>query len=154
MSTDFMIIHKDIAPQFLETLKEVLQEAQQSAVSLPLVVSSDSASRIAAMVKDAISKGADVFSGKAAPTEDNSARVTPTVIGHVSQEMELWKEEAFGPLMGYITVANEDEAVALANKPGYGLSASIFTKDLRTAFALAKRIHSGYVSVSAINETY
>ena len=57
--------------------------------------------------------------------------------------MTLWQDELFAPLAALVTVENDDDAVAIANKTGYGLSASIFTEDLRKGFALAKRIESG-----------
>ena len=60
--------------------------------------------------------------------------------------MELAREEAFGPLAGYSIVATEEEAVTLANSSDYGLAASIFTKNLRKGFAIAKKLQSGYVS--------
>jgi acyl-CoA reductase-like NAD-dependent aldehyde dehydrogenase len=145
MSTDIIIIHEAIAPKFLETLKQALSAAQAASKSLPLVVSSNSAARITEMVTDATKKGAELFHGAPVRPEGKAAQVIPTVVGGVSKEMELWKEEAFGPLTGYLLVANEDEAVELANSSGYGLSAAIFTRDLRKGFALAKRIKSGYL---------
>ena len=68
----------------------------------------------------------------------------PTLIGGLSTDMDLWKQEAFGPLVGYRLISDEEEAVKLANSPGYGLLAAVFTRDLRKAFALAKNIESGY----------
>lgn len=85
-----------------------------------------------------------MFAGGPPPPGD-AAQFIPTVIGGLSKGMEAWNEENFGPLMGYLTVNSEDEAVEIANGSGYGLSASIFTKDLRRGFALAKRLETGYV---------
>jgi len=76
--------------------------------------------------------------------------VIPTVIGGLSNDMNLWTEEAFGPLVGYRLFSDEDEAVKLANSPGYGLSASVFTRDLRKAFALAKKLESGQVHINSM----
>lgn len=65
--------------------------------------------------------------------------------------MDMWNDESFAPLAACLTVGIDDEAVALANQGGYGLSAAIFTEDLRKGFALAKRIESGYVAEEETN---
>lgn len=144
MSTDIIMVHKDIAKEFLDALKITLEEMTTSSGSLPIVVSSDAACRIKATIEDATKKGGELFHGGLPAPGLKSTQVIPTVIGGLSTDMDLWQEEAFGPLVGYRLISDEEEAVKLANSPGYGLSAAVFTRDLRKAFALAKRIESGY----------
>lgn len=57
--------------------------------------------------------------------------------------MPVWQEEAFASVAACMTFDSEEEAVRLANGSGYGLSASVFTEDLRRGFSLARRIQSG-----------
>lgn len=57
--------------------------------------------------------------------------------------MAVWQDEMFAPVAACMTFENEDEAVSLANKGGYGLSAAVFTEDLRKGFAIAKKLESG-----------
>jgi acyl-CoA reductase-like NAD-dependent aldehyde dehydrogenase len=145
MSTDLVLVHNDIATEFLETLKKTLTAMQASSESLPVVVSSSSASRIAALIQDATGKGGDVFHGGPPPDGDKTARVIPTVLGGLSDDMNMWQDEAFGPMMGYKVFSDEEEAIRLAKSPGYGLSGSVFTRDLRKALAIARRLETGYV---------
>lgn len=142
MSTDRLIIHADIEAEFLKVLKQTLEASAAEGGPLPLVVSSDSAKRLQSLVADAQAKGASVLSGGPAPT-GKAAHFIPTVLGGLSIEMEVSKEENFGPLMGYVTVKSEEEAIRIANSSDYGLSASIFTEDLRKGFALAKKLETG-----------
>ena len=152
MSTDVIMVHKDVADQFLQTLKQTVTAMQASSESLPVVVSTTAVSRIATLIQDATNKGGEVFHGGLPPPGQKTAQVIPTVIGGLSNDMDLWKEEAFGPLVGYRVFSDEDEAVKTANSPGYGLSASVWTRDLRKAFALAKRIQTGYDSGTLIQK--
>jgi acyl-CoA reductase-like NAD-dependent aldehyde dehydrogenase len=154
MSTDIIMVHKDIANEFLQTLKQIVMAMQASSESLPIIVSSAAVSRIAAMIEDATKKGGEVFHGGLPPPGQKTAQVIPTIIGGVSNDMNLWTEEAFGPLVGYRLFSDEREAVKLANSPGYGLSASVFTRDLREAFALAKKLESGYGSTILIKKNF
>lgn len=59
--------------------------------------------------------------------------------------MALWQEESFASVAACMPFDSEDEAIRLANGSGYGLSASVFTEDLRRGLAMARRIQSGYV---------
>jgi acyl-CoA reductase-like NAD-dependent aldehyde dehydrogenase len=65
------------------------------------------------------------------------------ITGDVKEDMELWQQEIFGPVAAYIIVKSDEEAVEIANKTEYGLSAAVFTRDLRKAFAIAKQLESG-----------
>jgi len=149
MSTDRIILHKDIAPAFLSGLKAALS-SMPSDVPLPKVVSVASKARLDAVVAGAISDGANILFGSV-PGEDRPTTPTlkaafpPTIISDMKEDMTFWKEEAFGPLVGCMVVQTEDEAVAVANNTEYGLSAAVFTQDLRRGLAIAKRIESGSV---------
>ena len=145
MATDIIMVHKDIATKFAEALKESSSAMQAQSPSLPVVVSSAAASRISDVIEDATKKGGHILSGGLPPSGGKSAQVIPTIVSELSKDMKLSKEEAFGPLVGYRIFENENEAVEVANSAGYGLSASIFTRDLRHALALAKKIETGYV---------
>lgn len=69
--------------------------------------------------------------------------MAPVVLGGAKESMKLWQDENFASLAACMIVDSDDEAVSVANKGGYGLSAAIFTEDLRKGFKLAKRVESG-----------
>lgn len=71
--------------------------------------------------------------------------MAPAVLGGVKEDMALWQEESFASVAACMPFDSEDEAIRLANGSGYGLSASVFTEDLRRGLAMARRIQSGYV---------
>jgi aldehyde dehydrogenase (NAD+) len=75
----------------------------------------------------------------------------PTVLGEVTPNMRIAREEVFGPVVVVIAVDNFDEALAVANGVDTGLSASIVTRDLRKAMLYAERIEAGVVKINQIS---
>jgi aldehyde dehydrogenase (NAD+) len=72
----------------------------------------------------------------------------PVVLDGVRDDDEVFLEETFGPLVGVTTYGSIDEAIELANRPGYGLSSSIYTTDPTEAFRFRRGISAGMVSVN------
>jgi aldehyde dehydrogenase (NAD+) len=72
----------------------------------------------------------------------------PVLLDGVRPGDEVFEQETFGPLVGVTTYRTLDEAIELADKPGYGLSSSIYTNDPATAFRFRQRIGAGMVSVN------
>jgi len=72
----------------------------------------------------------------------------PTIVAGVQPDDELFRTETFGPLVGITTYRSMDDAIALANAPGYGLSSSIYTNDPQEAFAFRRGVSAGMVSVN------
>ena len=79
------------------------------------------------------------------PADDGGAYLAPQVLTGVSHEMRVMREESFGPVVGIMKVASDDEALALMNDSDYGLTASVWTGDADRAFALGRRIETGTV---------
>jgi aldehyde dehydrogenase (NAD+) len=73
----------------------------------------------------------------------------PTVFSNVTRTMRIAREEIFGPVLSVIKVDGLDEAIEVANDVDYGLSASIFTRDMSQAFEFVHRIESGMTHVNA-----
>ncbi len=72
-----------------------------------------------------------------------AASFGPIVLGRVASDMDVWREESFGPIVSLRIVESEEEAVQLANDTEYGLSSAVFTEDLRTGLRVARRIEAG-----------
>ena len=70
------------------------------------------------------------------------------VVDGVRPGDQLFLEETFGPIVGVTTYRDLDEAIELANAPGYGLSSAIYTTDPKEAFAFRDRIGAGMVSIN------
>jgi len=72
----------------------------------------------------------------------------PTLITDVALEAPVWNEETFGPVLPVMRADSFDDAVAIANASGYGLGASVWTRDLDTAFQAAESLEAGVVWVN------
>jgi acyl-CoA reductase-like NAD-dependent aldehyde dehydrogenase len=75
--------------------------------------------------------------------------VPPTVVLADDPAMPIWREEVFGPVVAVMPFDDEEEAVRLANDTEYGLSGSIFTRDLGRALRVARRVEAGNLSVNS-----
>ncbi len=95
-----------------------------------------------AQVADAKAKGATLHAGgQRLPGPGNW--YAPTVFSSVNHQMELMKEESFGPLIGIQKVTSDDEAVQLMNDSRYGLTAGVYTPDAQRAQSVLSRINAG-----------
>ncbi len=99
-------------------------------------------------IADAVAKGAKVvFGGKRRP-DLGPLFFEPTILTDVDHTMDAMREETFGPLVPVMKVANEDEAIRLANDNRYGLSASVFGKNRAHAEKIARQIIAGDVAIN------
>lgn len=81
-------------------------------------------------------------------------KLEPTVLaGPQVRESEAWRSETFGPILAVLPFDDDDEAIALHNDTEYGLTASVFTSDLRAAKAMAPKLRAGVVSINDIAAT-
>ncbi|MGZ8607472.1 MAG: aldehyde dehydrogenase family protein [Actinomycetota bacterium] len=74
--------------------------------------------------------------------------VHPTIVDGLTADDDLAKQETFGPIVGVASFENFDEAIALANGHGYGLSSSIYTNEPKSVFRFRERVSAGMVSVN------
>jgi len=95
-----------------------------------------------AQVADAKAKGATLHvGGRRLPGPGNW--YAATVFSNVNHDMELMKEESFGPVIGIQKVSSDDEAVRLMNDTRYGLTAGVYTPDAQRAQRLLSQVHAG-----------
>ncbi len=99
-------------------------------------------------IRDAVAKGAKVLYGGQRRPDLGALFFEPTILIDVDHSMKVMTEETFGPVVPIMRVRDADEAIRLANDSDYGLSASIYTGDLRRGEQLAQRIESGDVAIN------
>ncbi|PBI90171.1 Succinate semialdehyde dehydrogenase [NAD(P)+] Sad [Flavobacterium sp. ACN2] len=106
----------------------------------------DLAEELEKQLQDTLDKGGEVLLGG----KRNKAYFEPTVIGNVTTNMSIFKEEVFGPLIGITTFKDEKEAIALSNNSPFGLGVTIFTEDFEKAFRLVPKFNEGAVFVNEL----
>lgn len=115
------------------------------------LVSESQRKRVAGYVEVGTSEGATVAAGGSIPGDEALGPgyfYRPTILDGVAQDMRVAREEIFGPVLTVTTFKGEDDAVAKANDSEYGLWAGVWTKDLRRAHSVARRLETGIVTVN------
>ncbi|MET7596785.1 aldehyde dehydrogenase family protein [Streptomyces sp. NPDC005481] len=150
MSGDRILVHESLGEEF--TRKFTAKVASLRAgdpghphtVVGPLVTAS-AARRVAALVEDAVAKGATVLTGGGEP---DGAVHPATVLTGVPKDAELYYAEAFGPVCVVETFADDDSAVAVANDTDNGLTCGVITENATHGLAVARRIRTGIVHIN------
>jgi acyl-CoA reductase-like NAD-dependent aldehyde dehydrogenase len=149
MSTERVVVDRKVADEFVAKLASrasalSVGDPHAGKTVLGALVDQASVSRIGELLSDATAKGAKIIAGG----EIDGALMQATVIDGVTPAMRLYAEESFGPIAVVLRAADEDDAVRIANDTEYGLSASVFTKNLARGLAVARRIDSGICHVN------
>jgi succinate-semialdehyde dehydrogenase/glutarate-semialdehyde dehydrogenase len=147
-----IIVTEDIYDDFVAGLQQAFAtftpgDPTDPSTTLAPLSSESAAQDLHEQIQDAIDKGATVLAGGGRPDHDG-AFVEATLLADVTPEMRAYKEELFGPAAVVYKVANEDEAIELANSTDYGLGAAVFSGDLDRARAVADRIEAGMVFIN------
>ncbi|MBX5085201.1 aldehyde dehydrogenase [Rhizobium lentis] len=148
MSTERIIVHQAIADSFVTKLAARAAALPagdpRGHVVLGSLISLDAAKKMEELIADAQAKGAKLVAGG----KRKGTVVEATLLDFVSPDMRVYTEESFGPVKPIIRVANEDEAVRVANDTEYGLSSAVFSRDVQRALAVAGRIQSGICHIN------
>lgn len=148
MSTERIIVDEKIADIFAE--KFAARAATLPAgdprghVVLGGLAMPEGGAKMDELIADAVAKGAKVLAGG---TRDGAV-VSATVVDHVTPAMRIYAEESFGPVKPIIRTRGDEEAVRVANDTEYGLSAAVFSRDIRRGFAVANSIESGIIHIN------
>ncbi len=156
IGTERILVHESVADEFVPLLVArvealALRPGVGWGAGMGSLASLRQLDRVSAHVDDAVAKGAEVLTGGRALPDVGPYYYAPTLLRGVTQEMELCREETFGPVASIYTFATDDEAVAMANDSDYGLNAAVLTRDRAAGRAMAARIEAGTVNV---NEAY
>ena len=144
-------VYDRFVPAFVERVKRMRLAAGRSwDAEMGSLVSEDQLKTVSRHVDDAVTKGATVLAGGKSRPDLGPLFYEPTVLEGVTEDMELMRDETFGPVVAVYRVKDADEAVRHANDTCYGLNASVWGPAGR-AEQIATRISAGTVNV---NEGY
>ena len=149
MSTERIVVDEKIADEFVKRLSAKtaglsLQDPSLGPTVLGSMVDLRSAGHVTGLIEDAVRKGARVAAGG----ECNGTLMKATVLDGVTSGMRIYAEESFGPVVSVIRVSGDEAALRVANDSEYGLSASIFSRDIARALRLARKVQSGICHIN------
>jgi aldehyde dehydrogenase (NAD+) len=155
MSVERIIVAAAVADDFTaklvaNTKKLSVGDPKQLGNCIGPVINATQLGKIRAQVDDAIAAGATLLCGG----KNDGLFFEPTVLGNVTRDMSVFREETFGPVAPIIVAGSDDEAVEIANDSDYGLSAGIMTSNEERGLSIAQRLKTGmaHINDSSVND--
>lgn len=144
-----ILVVESVADLLVKKLKFKIEKLKvgnplQEQVDVVPLIDAKAADFVEGLMKEAQEKGAKLVIGG---RRDGNI-IYPTLFDNVTLDMRLAWEEPFGPILPIIRIKDKDEGIAIANKSEYGLQASVFTKDINSAFYIADKLEVGTVQVN------
>ena len=129
------IVHKKVKDEFLD---KVIKRVKKLKVGDPLDLKSNMGSMISknhlqtvdGYIQKGINEGAKLLSGGVSNNNQKGFYAKPTLFDGLKESMTIAQEEIFGPVLGVLTVKDDNEALKVASNSKYGLHASVFTQDI------------------------
>ena len=148
-----LLVQRSIQSEVVQALAERARALRvgpgwEQDVQIGPLISAEQRERVLAYIAGAAAEGALLASGPATQ-QDRGYFVSPTVVGDVGPRMRIFREEVFGPVVTVTPFDTEDEAISLANDTEYGLSAGVWTSDVKRALRAARAIQAGPVWINA-----
>lgn len=162
-STSRVFLHESHHDAVLARVKEKVEKSFRPgnpidpATTMGALVSKVAQERVLGYIEAGKKEGARLVTGGKVPsTEDTKGGffVEPTIFAGVKQNMRIAREEIFGPVMSVLKWSDEEEMLEQVNSVEYGLSASIYTSNIRTMQTTVRRVQSGYVWVNTVGTHY
>ena len=146
-------VHEQVVELFANATRNVkVGDPADEATEVGPLVSTKQRDRVKDYIAIGLGEGASVVVGGAAPDDPalaGGAYLLPTVFDGVDNDMRIAREEIFGPVVSIIPFDTEEEALRLANATPYGLSGSIWSRDIGKAMRAARALQSGVISVNS-----
>ncbi len=149
-----LILPTSLHDEFLNELVKMAQSMQLGSTTswdtdMGPLISETQRERVEGFIESGLEEGADlVLGGRRPKGMERGFFLEPTIFDGVSNDMTIAQEEIFGPVLSVLTYDSYEEAVELANGTSYGLAASVWSRDLRAAEQLARRVRAGTVWIN------
>jgi succinate-semialdehyde dehydrogenase/glutarate-semialdehyde dehydrogenase len=147
-----ILVQSGIYDRFAAALTEAVTKlavgsGHDAGTTIGPLINKDAIEKVETLVGDAVKKGAKVLAGGAGH-KAGKLFYQPSVIGDVTPDMEIVREEIFGPVAALVRFETEDEAVKLANDTPFGLASYLFSQNMSRAWRVAERLEAGMVGVN------
>ncbi len=154
VAAERILVLDDVYPAFESKLAALTGELKQGVpssgtVDLGAMATPLQLDIVERLVRSAVKEGARVVTGGKRVLAESGEFYAPTILADVTPDMRIMREETFGPVMLLCRVRDEEHAIDVANSTSYGLSSSVFSRDLGKARRIASRLEAG---TTAINE--
>lgn len=159
IAVERVIVQESIYTQFVELLKEELNKIKQGYYNQEISVGSMAFEKqfhiVMDHIQDAKHKGAEIITGGNKNSEfPKGLFIQPTIIANITDDMKVWSDETFGPVLAIKTFKTEEEAISIANKSPYGLNGSVWSKNKKRAQRVARQIKSGTLCINDVLVNY
>jgi len=147
-------VERSVAHAFIEKVTARMTDVRfgdpiaDPTVHMGPLVNRQGLDKVAAMVERARAAGAEVILGGSVAPGDTGYHYLPTVVANCNHDMEIMRAEIFGPVLPIQVVDSLDEAIAFSNDSEYGLTSSIFTRDLAEAMQACNGLRFGETYVN------
>ena len=146
------IVQASVADQFAKRVQQRVETMKvgrgtEEGVQIGPLINGDAVAKAAALVDDAVRRGATVLTG-GGPLEGQGSFFAPTVVADVRPGSDILVEEIFGPVLSMVTFTDEDEAVRIANDTEFGLIGYAFTRDLARGQRLIEALQTGMLGLN------
>lgn len=158
-SVERCYVQESIAPKFIEKVVAETKALKQgigteAAVDVGSMTNLRQLQIVEDHVNDAEERGATILCGGKRGDDREGYFYQPTVLTNVDHDMTIMRDETFGPILPVMTFKSDEEAVQLANDSAYGLTASVWTKDIARGRRIAERIEAGTVMINEVVYTH
>ena len=158
-SVERCYVQESIAPKFIEQVVAETRALKQglgieSGIDVGAMSNERQLQIVVDHVDDARQRGAKILTGGKRGANLDGLFYEPTVLTNVNHDMAIMRDETFGPVLPIMTFKIDDEAIKLANDSIYGLTASVWTKNIAKGRRLAERIEAGTVMVNEVVYTH
>ena len=161
-STSRILAHESVYDELVERVAArtdavVVGDPLDPASEMGPVNSKGHYERVLGFVEGGRRDGAKLVAGGQRPAGDDFKKgywLRPTAFADATMDMEVAREEIFGPVVAMLKWSTREEAVQMANATAYGLTAAIYTNDLQAAMTTAQEVESGYVWINGVAQHY
>jgi lactaldehyde dehydrogenase / glycolaldehyde dehydrogenase len=150
-------VQRSVAEEFIEKLCASMRAThfgdplQDETVEYGPLINEVGYHKVQRLVESALKAGADLRTGGKRGAGDGGYYYEPTVLTGCTQQMDIIRQEIFGPVIPVVQVEDLDEAIAYANDSDYGLTSSIYTRDLNAALRACREIRFGETYINREN---